>query len=117
MDGRKKRMAKRVCETIVTGLSLACFVVIFILDLCFPVVYKQTSSKEGGVWRKVFQRKLLSHLSHNVCRLLFSPVLLHNFTNYLSDRCYHYKKIMHKQCKKKKKWISAILITTTTSVM
>ena len=52
-------MAKRVCETIVTGLSLACFVVIFILHQCFPVVYKQTSSKEGGVWRKVFTKKII----------------------------------------------------------
>ena len=28
-DGRKKRMAKRLCVTNVTGLLLACFVVIF----------------------------------------------------------------------------------------
>ena len=30
-DGGKKRTAKRMCVTIVSGLSLACFVVIFIL--------------------------------------------------------------------------------------
>ena len=30
---------------------------------------------------KLFQTKLLSRLSHKVCRLLFSPVLLRKFTN------------------------------------
>jgi len=32
---------------------------------------------------KIFQTKLLSHLSHKVCRLLSSPVLLRKFTNYI----------------------------------
>ena len=30
--------------------------------------------------KKLFQAKLLSRLSHKVCRLLSSPVLLHKFT-------------------------------------
>ena len=30
---------------------------------------------------KLFQTKLLSRLSHKVCRLLSSPVLLRKFTN------------------------------------
>ena len=34
---------------------------------------------EGKVRRKFFQTKLLSLLSHRVCRLLSSPVLLHKF--------------------------------------
>ena len=59
-DDRKKRTAKKVCVTNVTGLSLACFVGRFL------------------------QTKLLSRLSQNVCRLPFSPVLLGKFTvNYL----------------------------------
>ena len=59
------------------GLLLACFVVIFInvfrsfTNICL------TEGKFGG---KVFQTKLLSRLSHKVCRLLFSSVLLRKFT-------------------------------------
>ena len=32
---------------------------------------------------KILQTKLLSRLSHKVCRLLSSPVLLRKFTNYI----------------------------------
>ena len=32
---------------------------------------------------KLFQTKLLSRLSHKVCRLLSSPVLLRKFTNFV----------------------------------
>ena len=32
--------------------------------------------KEGEVWRKVVSNKLLSRLSHKVCRLLSSPIPL-----------------------------------------
>ena len=35
---------------------------------------------EGKFGRKVFKTKLLSRLSHKVCRLLFSSVLLRKFT-------------------------------------
>ena len=34
---------------------------------------------------KLFQTKLLSRLSHNVCRLRSSPVLLRNFSNIKSE--------------------------------
>ena len=45
------------------------------------------SFTKRSVWRKVefgkklFQTKLLSHLSHKVCRLLSFPVLLHKFSS------------------------------------
>ena len=35
---------------------------------------------------KLFQTKLLSRLSHKVCRLLPSPVLLRKFTIFLKKR-------------------------------
>ena len=85
-DDRKNRTAKKVCVTNVTGLSLTCFVVIFILHRCFPVVYKKLRPVQrivdfGG---RFLQTKLLSRLSQNVCRLPFSPVLLRKFAvNYL----------------------------------
>ena len=49
--------------------------------------YVLWSFTKRSVWRKVtfgenlFQTKLLSRLSHKVCRLLSSPVLLRKFTN------------------------------------
>ena len=36
---------------------------------------------------KFFQTKLLSRLSHNVCRLLPSPVLLRTFTTLVGNAC------------------------------
>ena len=54
-DGRKKRTAKRLCVTNMTGLSLACFVVIFteVSDL-----YENACLKENEVWRKVISNKI-----------------------------------------------------------
>ena len=50
------------------------------LTLMFSGLYKEICLREREVWRKLFQTKLLSRLSHKVCRLLSSPVLLHKFT-------------------------------------
>ena len=90
-----------------TGLLLACFVLIFTKCQCFLVVYKKICLKEDEVWGqffsnkitvcdkrdraitcvlkerfggKIFQSKLLTRLSHKVCCLLSSPVLLRKFT-------------------------------------
>ena len=51
------------------------------LALMFSCFYKKICLKESEVWRKVISTKLLSRLSHKVCRLLSSPVLLRKFTN------------------------------------
>ena len=51
------------------------------LALMFSCFYKKICLKESENWRKFFQTKLLSRLSHKVCRLLSSPVLLRKFTN------------------------------------
>ena len=80
-DGRKKRTAKRLSVTNVTGLLLACFVA---NSLKINVSYSSTKRsvqrnvKFGGSKAKA---ELLSRLSHKVCRRLSSPVLLRKFTN------------------------------------
>ena len=65
-DGRRKR--KQITD--------------FHLRLIFSFFfffYKKICLKESEVWRKVIQTKLLSRLSHKVCRLLPSPVQLRTF--------------------------------------
>ena len=56
-------------------------ILIFQFISYFLVFYKKDLFKKkvkfGG---RLFQRKLLSRLSHKVCRLLFSPVLLRKFS-------------------------------------
>ena len=80
-DGRKKRTAKRSCVANVTGLLLACYVVIFTYIKCFLVFYKKICLKEGELRRNFFSKKILSRLSHRVYRRLSSPVLLRKLTN------------------------------------
>ena len=71
-NGRKKRTAKRLSVTNMTGLLLSCFVgnSLNIDVFC--------SSTKRSVWRNVkfgrrfFQTKLFSRLTHNVCRRLSS---------------------------------------------
>ena len=49
-DSRKKRMAKCLCVTNVTGLLLACFVVTDLhLTLMFSIFYKKICLKEDEV--------------------------------------------------------------------
>ena len=47
------------------------------LALMFSCFYKKICLKESDVWRKVIPN---TRLSHKVCRLLSSPVLLRKFT-------------------------------------
>ena len=47
---------------------------------CVLVVYKNVCLKKGEVWQNFFLTQLQSRLSHKVCRLLFSAVLLWKFT-------------------------------------
>ena len=49
--------------------------------LMFSGFYKKICLKESDGCEKLFQTNLLSWLSHKVCRLLSSPVLLRKFTN------------------------------------
>ena len=79
-DGRKKRTAKRLIVTNVTGLLLACFVANSLkIDVSYSSTKRsvQRNVKFGGSKAKA---KLLSRLSHKVCRRLSSPVLLRKFT-------------------------------------
>ena len=79
-DGRKKRTAKRLSVTNVTGLLLACFVANSLkIDVSYSSTKRsvQRNVKFGGSKAKA---KLLSRLSHKVCRRLSSPVLLRKFT-------------------------------------
>ena len=56
-DGRKKRTAKRLSVTNVTGLLLACFVA---NSLKIDVSYSSTiCSKECEVWRKQSKSKII----------------------------------------------------------
>ena len=77
-SSRKKRTAaKHLCVTNVTELLLACSVAIFTKYQCFLVFYKK---EWWGLRQFIFQTKLLSRLSHKLCRLLSSPVRLRKFT-------------------------------------
>ena len=80
---RRGVTVKRLCVTNVTGLLLACFVMIF------SYINGFWSFTKRYVWRRVkfgknfFQTKLLSHLSHRVCHLFslalcISSLLLDN---------------------------------------
>ena len=71
-DGRKKTTVNRMRVTNKTRLFRACFVVIFTNINVFWSV---------NVGENLFQTNLLSRLSHKVCRLLSSPVLLRKFTD------------------------------------
>ena len=50
------------------------------LALMFSCVYKKICLRKVMFGGKLFQTKSLSRLSHKVCRLLSSPVLLRKFT-------------------------------------
>ena len=68
-----------------TGLLLACFVgnSLNIDILCSSTKRSVLGNvKFGG---RFFQAKLLSRLSHKVCRRLSSPVLLRKFTSILNQ--------------------------------
>ena len=58
-DSRKRRTAKRLCVTNVTGLLLACSVVIFTKYQCFLVFYKKICLKEVEVCVKFFSNKVI----------------------------------------------------------
>ena len=55
-DGRKRRTAKRVCVTNVTGL---CVVVIFTKYQCFSAFYNRICLKEDEVWGNFFSNKII----------------------------------------------------------
>ena len=58
-EGTKKRTAKRLCMTNVTGLLLASFVVIFTYHSYVLVFYKKVCLKKDEVWRKVISNKII----------------------------------------------------------
>ena len=60
-DGRKKRTTKRLCVTNVTGLLLACFVVIFTKHFMFSGLLQKDQLKESEVWRKVISKQNYCH--------------------------------------------------------
>jgi len=97
-DGRKKRTAKHFSVTNVTGILLACFVANSLnIDVSYSSTKRsvQRNVKFGGSKAKA---KLLSRLSHKVCRRLSSPVLLRKFTNYvLLFQLKHHRKFL-KNC-------------------
>ena len=56
------------------------------LKLMFSGLLQKDLFKEGEVRRKIFETKLLSRLSHKVCGLLSSPVLLRKLTTIITRR-------------------------------
>ena len=58
-DDRMKRTAKLLCLTDVTGLLLACFIVIFTSHQRFLVLCKKICFKESEVWRNVVSNKII----------------------------------------------------------
>ena len=79
-DGRKRRTAKRLCVTNVTGLLLACSVVIFTKYQCFLVFYKKICLKEVEVCVKFFSNKIIFTLIVTQGLPSSSPVLMRKFT-------------------------------------
>ena len=79
-DGKKTRTAYPLCVTNVTRPLLACFVVNFTNINVFWSFTKRSVEKKVKFGEKLFETKLLSRLSHKVCSLLSSPVLLRKFT-------------------------------------
>ena len=63
---------------------------------------------------KVFQTKLLSRLSHKVCRLLSSPVLLRKLTIMITRRNKKTKSAVEDTWKQKPHWNKVFPITTIT---
>ena len=55
-------------------------ILIFQFISYFLVLYKKICLKKVKFGGRLFQRKLLSRLSHKVCRLLYFPVLLRKFS-------------------------------------
>ena len=80
--GLMKRTAKCLCVTIVTGLLLVWFVVIFTYHSCFLVFNKKICLRKVKFGENLFQTKLLSH---KVCHLLSSSILLSKFPNIMSN--------------------------------
>ena len=78
--GRKKTTVK----TFVSDKRERAITCVFCRDLHLTLtisgLFKRICLKEGKFGGKCFQTKLLSRLSHKVCRLLFSSVLLPKFT-------------------------------------
>ena len=70
-DGRKRRTAKCVCVTNVTGLLLVCVVVIFTKYQCFSVFYKKIRLKEDEVWGNYFFKQNYCH----ACQTRFAVFL------------------------------------------
>ena len=81
-DGRKKRMTKLLSVTNVMGLLLACFVGNSLNIDVFCSSTKRSVQRNVKFCGRFFQTKLLSRLSHKVCRRLSSPVLLRKFTTF-----------------------------------
>ena len=81
---RRKAMAKCLCVTNVTGLLLACYVVVFSFKhQCF-LVFNKRSGKQGLTicyFKQNYCHAWHTRFSLKVCRLLSSPVLLRKFTN------------------------------------
>ena len=84
-DGRKKRTANHLCLRNVKRLFLAYLVVIFTNINVFWSFTRRSVKKSWKFGEKLFQTKLLSRLSHKVCRHLSSPFPLHKFTIYLTE--------------------------------
>ena len=76
----RDRTAKRLKAANVTGLLLACFVGNSLNINFFLLFYKKICFRNVKFGGRFFQTKLLSRLSHNVCRRLSSSVLLRKFT-------------------------------------
>ena len=76
----RDRTAKHLKAANVTGLLLACFVGNSLNINFFLLFYKKICFRNVKFGKRFFQKKLLSRLSHKVCRRLSSPVLLRKFT-------------------------------------
>ena len=96
LDGRKGSTAKRLCDK----RDRACSVVIFTKCQCFLVFYKKICLSKMR-----FVAKFLSRLSHKVCLLLSSPILLHKFTNIPKSLTWQFQLIQEEQLIIQRLWL------------
>lgn len=83
MTAKRGGQQMLVCDKLDMSLTvLACFFVILTEHFCVLASFKKIYQKKGEVQRKVFQKVIIILvLSHTICCLLPSPILLCKFTN------------------------------------
>ena len=100
---RNRTAGRRRRRTLVCDKRDRAFTYVFCRDLHLTSMFSGLLQKDlfKGRWilaKSFFQAKLLSRLSHKVCRLLSSPVLLRKFTNIRREGASPRKTVVQSSC-------------------